>query len=40
MYDFNFVAFIEYVQAVLTFRHDASVHFNRNTALGLALLFK
>ena len=40
MHDFNFVGFAECMQAVLTFRHDASIHFNRYSAQGIALLFK
>lgn len=40
MHNFNFVAFVKYMQAVLTFRHDASIHFNRYPAQGIALVFK
>ena len=37
---FNFIAVFELVFRMPTFRHDASIHFYSNAALGVALLLE
>jgi len=40
MHDFDFIAIFKQMFAMPTFRHDAAIDFDGNTALGKALLIQ